>query len=436
MALGSLAANAIIAGVGVVTGSLAARLLGPHGRGQLASIQNVPVLLGGLAFVGMPSALTYYSARDRGAARGLYASAVVAALSASIPLFALGWFLLPTLVGQYGDRVVASARIYLLFLPLQVIQALPYSALLGVGETAIWNVLRLLPSLAWLTALGIGGALGFSDAPRVAIIYLFVYAATAPVSTAAMLRKIRHGRLRPTGTEVRQLIRFGAPGALAVLPFQLNLRLDQVVMAALLPASELGMYAAAVSWSGVLAPVLGAGAPLLLPMMASGDLDERQRRAMAARATRLSVLLAFAGAVAVALVTPIAVPVLFGGRFASATTPAIVLALAAGFAGLNTLLEELLKGLGAPRWPLFGQIASLPVTVILLVLLLAPYASVGAAIASLASYSVTTGVLLGGLKKCARARMRELCVPRRTEVAELGTALAIALRIRRAANRG
>jgi O-antigen/teichoic acid export membrane protein len=428
MALGSLATNATIAAIGLVTGSLAARLLGPHGRGELASVQNIPVLLGGVALIGMPSALTFFCAKDREAARGLYASSMTTALAASIPLFALGWMLLPNLLGDYGQRIVSCARIYLLFLPLQIVAALPYSVLLGIGEIATWNVLRLLPSLAWLTTLVLAGVHGLADATRVAMVYLLLYAATAAISTAAMLRKVRGGRVKPSGAEIRRLIRFGAPGALAVLPFQLNLRLDQVVMAALLPASELGMYAAAVSWSGVLTPVLGAIAPLLLPMMATRDLDDRHRAATAAQATRLSIVVAFAGSLAVVVVTPFAVRLLFGRQFASATIPAIVLTLAAGFSGLNSLLEELLKGLGAPRWPLYGQLASLPVTATLLVLLLVPYAALGAAFASLAAYATTTIVLLCGLKKVTRASSRELCVARTSEIVVFGGTFKAALR--------
>jgi O-antigen/teichoic acid export membrane protein len=70
--------NLVLAVLGMMSGVLAARLLGPHGRGELAAIQTWPGVIGTLAMLGMPEAIVYYSARDeRGAGRYL-GSAVIA----------------------------------------------------------------------------------------------------------------------------------------------------------------------------------------------------------------------------------------------------------------------------------------------------------------------------------------------------------------------
>jgi O-antigen/teichoic acid export membrane protein len=51
------------------------------------------------------------------------------------------------------------------------------------------------------------------------------------------------------------LIRIGAPVCLSGLPHGSNLRLDQLLMAGLVPAATLGLYAVAVTWSGVMISV-------------------------------------------------------------------------------------------------------------------------------------------------------------------------------------
>lgn len=57
----TVAANVTLAALGMVSGILAARLLGPHGRGQLAAIQTWPSSIATLAMLGMPEAVVYYS---------------------------------------------------------------------------------------------------------------------------------------------------------------------------------------------------------------------------------------------------------------------------------------------------------------------------------------------------------------------------------------
>jgi len=63
------AANLAIAVLSIVTGVVSARLLGPHGRGELAAIQTTPGFLASLAMLGMPEALTYFSAQEPEPAR-------------------------------------------------------------------------------------------------------------------------------------------------------------------------------------------------------------------------------------------------------------------------------------------------------------------------------------------------------------------------------
>src|SRR5713101_4590346 len=54
--------NGLSAVLGITTGMLAARLLGPQGRGELAAIQTWPSFIATLAMLGLPEALVYYSA--------------------------------------------------------------------------------------------------------------------------------------------------------------------------------------------------------------------------------------------------------------------------------------------------------------------------------------------------------------------------------------
>ncbi|MDP7068527.1 MAG: hypothetical protein QF637_12995, partial [Acidimicrobiales bacterium] len=50
--------------IGFVTSTMAARLLGPAGRGELTAVQQIPVLVGILAGLGMGEAALFFTAKQ------------------------------------------------------------------------------------------------------------------------------------------------------------------------------------------------------------------------------------------------------------------------------------------------------------------------------------------------------------------------------------
>src|SRR5438128_20610 len=83
--------NLSIAGLSVVSGVIAARLLGPTGRGELAAIQTWPTLLATLSMHGIADALAYFSAREPDRAGRWLATALVLAVTACLPAFLIGY---------------------------------------------------------------------------------------------------------------------------------------------------------------------------------------------------------------------------------------------------------------------------------------------------------------------------------------------------------
>src|SRR5258706_729427 len=80
-ALTDLAATSVgsllLACIGLATGPLLARILGPVGRGELASIQNACFVVATLALVGLTDAVTYWCAREPQRASTFPVSAVI-----------------------------------------------------------------------------------------------------------------------------------------------------------------------------------------------------------------------------------------------------------------------------------------------------------------------------------------------------------------------
>jgi len=398
----------------VVTGTLNARLLGPSGRGELAAIQTIPSMIAMVAFLGLPSAVAFFSARRPTEARMLTSTAVTLCLLVSIPAVALGYLFMPRLLGSQSREAVHGARIYLSFIPLQAIVTMPYLALQGLGRFGVWNLLRLAPNIAALTAICVAWATGAPSAERFSGWYLLAYAMISPIAYRALWTNST-GSARPSTKPVREILHYGLPNALMIPAGMLNLQMDQMLMAAWLPSKVLGLYAVSVSWTAMLSAVFGALGPVLFPALAATQ-DPVAQRALVARSFRLGIIAVLVLGAGLALVTPVLMPLLFGRAFAPAVPAALILVAASIVLNLDNLAGEILRGLGVPRWPLFGQLAALPVTVGLLALLLPRWTLVGAGVTSLIAYAVAGVLCVAGIVRTSRISLRELLLPTSADV--------------------
>jgi O-antigen/teichoic acid export membrane protein len=188
-------------------------------------------------------------------------------------------------------------------------------------------------------------------------------------------------------------------------------------MAALLPASALGLYAVAVAWSASAAPLLNAIGVVTAPAVASAaDAAHSIRRLSAA--TRSTVLLAIILCLLLAAATPVAISLLFGDRFRASVPAALALIPAAGILGVNLVLQEGLLGMGQPYAVLQAELAGLAVTAPALALMLYPLGIVGAAIASLCGYSTVTVFLVHKVKQHTGISATSLLLPNVRESGE------------------
>ncbi len=184
------------------------------------------------------------------------------------------------------------------------------------------------------------------------------------------------------------MLHYGLPSALSALPQMLNLRLDQMLMAVFLPAQLLGYYVVAVAWSTAVAPLLQGVGAVLFPRVAIQGSGLEQVNLMG-RGTRLGVLMAVVLTLALLVVTPLGIRLLFGPAYKAAIPAALILVVAGMELGLNGILEEGLRGLGHTRTILWGESLGLIATAVGLALLLEPLQIVGAAIASFIGYGAT-----------------------------------------------
>jgi len=410
----TMGANILVAFVGLITGPLAARLLGPHGRGELAAIQTWPSFLALIAMLGMHEATVYFSARDPERSGRYLASAATLALLAAGPFFAVGYLLMPLLLAAQSREVITAARSYLLLIPLYALVLTPLNCLRGRSDLVVWNVLKLTLSLGWLLVLITASIYDTVTPQWITNNYLIVFALLFfPVF--AVVRQRVPGPIRPDWHLWRPMLKYGLPTATAVVPYVLNLRLDQLLMAALLEPRLLGLYAVAVAWAAAMTPLLRAVGAVTFPLVASQESIHDQVR-MLAQGARLGGFIAVNAGLILFAITPVAVPMLFGASFAPAVPSALILVVAEVMADLNDILREGMRGLGKTKIVIGSEICGLLVAAVALWIFLPPLNIIGAALASLLGYSASAIFLAVQITHTTGLSFASLLCPRRADL--------------------
>jgi O-antigen/teichoic acid export membrane protein len=376
------AANAAIAACGLLSGGLLARALGADGRGELTAIQAWPLLLATFGNFGLTEAAAYFAAADTRRARTTLSSALVLSIPFSVVAIALGFGILPRVLQSQTTEVRQAAQISLLLIPLMTFAVAPHQALRGAGHTYSWNLLRLLTPIGWTAALAVLYATGGASPTNVAMGFM---AATALSSIAAHVVAWRtlEGSSVPDRRLLRPLLSYGAPTVVTALPQWLNLRLDQLVMIALLAPESVGLYAVAVAWGGAAQPLATVLAYAAVPALAAAHDGPRRARLL----YRSGAIVSIVASALVLAVTPWLLPLIFGTEFRGAISAALIMVAAGAITGMNAVGGECLRGLGRPRGVLVAECAGLAVTGVAVPVLVPLWGIVGAAVASFASYA-------------------------------------------------
>jgi len=405
----TFATNMALAGLAVITGVPVARLLGPAGEGELTAIQTWPLLLGTLAMLGLDSAVVYFIARQPERGKQLTSTAVFIGLLSSLAVGAIAWFAMPFLLSAQRPQVISAARVFLLVGLIYAVVGIPHGSLRGADAFTAWNLFRIAPGLAWLCIIL---ASWFLADPNAIVLSRWFLAGILVSGLPFLLivnRKLQ-GPLRIDFRSAPRMLRFGLPSALASLPQTINLRFDQLLIIAFLPARSLGLYVVAVSWSGAVAPSLTAVGSVLFPHV-SAERDTERRGQLLATALQGGAITAAVTSVPFMLLAPFGLPLVFGSHFAPSIPSALVLVPAGAILAWSGIAEAGLQGLGHPTIVLVAELVGAAVTLASLPVLLHAYGIFGAAMASLIGYSAVAVFAAAAISRSTDQRVRSLVIP-------------------------
>lgn len=407
--VGGLTLINIAAGLqGLITGPLQARALGPSGRGDLAAIV-VPTTTAAFIF---SLSLGAYAARQ--AALGRRTDELAGSLGAILVVVgvfgAAGGVLLAGPLARGREVVELFLIIGFALLPLALVTGLLSSI---AGGLNMWRELiaaRMIPvatALLGIITLYVIGELTVTSAAIVTLSGSLL----SIVPLARLVRRI--GRWRVSRSIAREGLGFGLRTWVGNMASMANNRVDQLIMVPAVAPRELGLYAVAVTLSGIPGYLAGALQAPLLTRITEGD------RGIVARTLRTTLLLSLLIGVVMALITPVGLPLLFGDDFSEAVIMSLILfAAAVPLAGVHVSSTALIAG-GRPGTTSVGEMVALAVTGVGLVLLLGPYGGLGAAITSLIAYCLNFSIQIAVLRNVFGGSVWSYIAPRRADLPSL-----------------
>lgn len=300
-------------GFSLLTAPILARVLGPDGRGIVATATAVLLLCPLLLSLGLPTWLRKLAAEGGDIPRAAWAVRKLAGISL-LPACLLGLVLPSLLLPGSTHTVQAVFAASIISTPACIIWICDVHILLGRGDYLGYALLNLAPSFTFAACVIASALTGTLTAA-----FAIGAFAAANVINALLVGIFVKARRTPPTMPVGRLAKHSLPFYGAQLAQAAAFRLDQALIVALMGAQVAGLYSVSVTISLIpVAVAQGLGA-FAFRFAAVGSVDVA---AMVRASSAAGLLLAGV----LAAVAPVAVPLVFGDEF-SGSIPAVLIGL-------------------------------------------------------------------------------------------------------------
>jgi O-antigen/teichoic acid export membrane protein len=344
----------------LVSGVLAARMLGVENRGHLALFWVIGLIPLQLGMLGLPLAATYWIARSPLDARRLLAVLRVPALwqIALVPLVVVTLML--ALFADDGGSLLAAGLIFAIAIPLVIAQQYALAVLLGLRNYRQFNLYRLLPVGLYALALIPLFALGVHSLVAVTLCWTGAAAIGSVAVVVATLALLADGDERHAAPipSYGEMTRFGLKALLGSNSPSDTFQLDQAAVGLFISPAALGLYVVGVAFTN-LPRLISSNLGLVASPEVTAEPDPKRAWAAVWKFGALTLLLCGLAVGALELAAGWLVPLLFGDSFSGATTLTRILLVAALLAAVRRVLSDAIRGVGHPGAGALAEIIAL-----------------------------------------------------------------------------
>jgi O-antigen/teichoic acid export membrane protein len=391
--------------INMLTGILTARYLGPFGRGeQTAMVIWSQFLAFSMAF-GIPSALIFNIKKFTDNAAQLYVTSLRMGAAFGVLAMGFGILLLPIWLKSFSEPVILFAQCSMVLCPFFVISQINNAAMQVRGEFKQYNKQRYLAPLCTLTGLALLIVTGTMNPYTSALAYLLP---SIPFIVGTTLRLLK--AYKPEKTEgwltFRKLISYGMGSYGNDLMGNVSYYVDQIIIAGMLNAKHLGLYAVAVSLSRMVNIFSTSIIAVLFPK-ASG-LEKEHAVALTFRVFRISTFIALLASMCLMLIAPYVFQILYGPEFKEALGVFRLLLLEVSIGGGTMVLAQVFMAMGKPKIVTLLQALGLLLVIPMLMILVPKFGLIGAGAAMLSSVVLRFGFILLNVRFILRMKIPPL----------------------------
>jgi O-antigen/teichoic acid export membrane protein len=375
------------AAMGIFNGILLAGLLGPKGKGDYYLVILLPATIVVFAQLGLPQAFGFFAAQSR--TRRIVTTAILLAAGLSAVALLITAQLMPWL----RETIIRGPELGQIVLGLTIVPitlAATFINSIVVGRQAVrWNLAAALGTSFSATALlvvlvgfastGVDGAIVTylaSNLVHFAILVAGAIAVTAIIGAGA------------TRVRVRELLRYGLPLYPGQLTSFFSYRFDVMLIAWLLvdASTAIGYYSMAISMAGMAFFFPHAVSRLFFPHVAGASREDADRQLPVV--ARVTLLVTGLAALAIAPASIMLIIVVLP-EFRPAIEPLLLLLPGLVALSVGEVTKGYLTGLGRTGTVSLVSLSTFALNAAINLALIPILGIVGAALASLVSYTAT-----------------------------------------------
>ncbi len=407
--LGILGTRVAWSVMGVVSGVILARWLGPHDRGVLALVLLVPSTVLTLVKLGISQATVYFINRKEATADQVASNSVLLALALGTVSAALVWALRDTVLHGFLDDIPAWALLLaLLRVPLLLLDNYLYGVLQATSQFGIYNR-RLLQSEALRLVLVVVLVMGLDlGLPAAVAIYTVIGFVNIGWLLATMRRTIHF----TAGLDRRLLSRmlsFGLRSYVQVATAHLLLRVSVYLVQWFLGPAQTAFYALGMHFTELVLEIPQAIGLVLYPKLAA--LPEEEIHRLTAQTCRRTLMITVPAAIALALVGPWIIVLWYGAPYAPAGEPLPWAAAGVAMMSIFVIITRDFTARSKQRVNTAAGLVALATNVALSLVLIPRLGIVGAAMATALAYIGACAILIGFFLAESRLRLRDVLIP-------------------------
>jgi O-antigen/teichoic acid export membrane protein len=411
-----LTTQAVMVPLNIVASIVLARYLSLEDRGSFAIAVSIGAVTVVISMVGWPAASIFRLRRSRSdpalvATTGVMAVAAFSGLAIALCL---------VMRQQLADWFLRGTPLLVLYLalamvPFQLLGNVFSGIARGLDRFAMQNRYRLAVSAGRLGAFSLVLVLAGGKLVEALVALLAVYA-IASVGLTLSVTRLTGIRARPDRADFLGTLRFGSKAWAQALAGNVHERADLFMLAYLLQdSSEVALYAIAVGVSTYLYHFPEAIAVSALPQITALERGDAGR--LAAATLRNTIVWVLLSVLVAAPIAPYLLPWVYGSAYAGSVAPFLVLLLAVPLRTLFLILARYFFAIDRQGVNISLVLVSMPLNIVLNLWLIPRYGILGAALASLISYSLEGIAIAAIFLGTAETGFREALLLRREDLA-------------------